>query len=419
MSERGIEDFNKTINDYTSNMGGINSYINAYDKDFFDNWKNKTMQKAIQEAGIEQEASQKIQTAGEITATAGLGIEAIKKLRKLWKGKKKPEDDDEKEDDDDEKDEEGEEEEEEPNEPDVNEDIEQEPSETLEEPSIGADADFSDSITGQLQDTLSGIGESASTTATTASTEVPSTSIEDAFEDLPSGLGDLPQVETVSTVFSTQGGSYVPEGTASASQQLSGIPEQQAMLDLNRLREGQSATEMGEGIQEGQALDQLAPMREMMAKTQAGQEAGQTAGEEVGQEVGQEAGQTAGEAGEALAETTGKSVAETVSSGLSAGGEIGGEIGGEVAGEVAGTTAGEIAGATLGALSTGLEALGPVGVLAGIGIGLYELFKPQKKPTIELPPKAPKPPVLASTKGELALPSYDSVVDTPVSVASF
>jgi hypothetical protein len=79
----------------------------------------------------------------------------------------------------------------------------------------------------------------------------------------------------------------------------------------------------------------------------------------------------------------------------------------------AGTTALTEGGADVGALGIGAEALGPLGLLAGVGIGLYELF--------HHPAKKPPPPVLqtASSKGEMVLPSYDSVIDTPASVGAF
>lgn len=69
--------------------------------------------------------------------------------------------------------------------------------------------------------------------------------------------------------------------------------------------------------------------------------------------------------------------------------------------------------AVLGGLGVAAEALGPLGILAGIGIGLYELFHKEK-------PK-PAPPVIttASTKGEMVLPTFDSVTDTPASMGAF
>ena len=69
--------------------------------------------------------------------------------------------------------------------------------------------------------------------------------------------------------------------------------------------------------------------------------------------------------------------------------------------------------AVLGTLGVVGEAVPVLGLLSGIGIGLYELFHHPSKP--------PKPPVLAtaSTKGEMVMPTYDSVTDTPASASAF
>lgn len=74
---------------------------------------------------------------------------------------------------------------------------------------------------------------------------------------------------------------------------------------------------------------------------------------------------------------------------------------------------GEVSSTILGGLGVASEALGPLGILTGIGIGLYELFK---HPTKE--PQAPQLNI-ASSKGEMVLPSYDSVIDTPASSSAF
>ena len=62
------------------------------------------------------------------------------------------------------------------------------------------------------------------------------------------------------------------------------------------------------------------------------------------------------------------------------------------------------------------DTLGPVGLVAGLGIGLYEAFKPKPKP--KKPPPTPQLTTFAG-KGEMVLPSYDSVVDAPASSTAF
>lgn len=88
-------------------------------------------------------------------------------------------------------------------------------------------------------------------------------------------------------------------------------------------------------------------------------------------------------------------------------------IEGETVGSTIGSTLGEVGSSVLGGLGVASEALGPLGILTGIGIGLYELFK---HPTKE--PNAPQLNI-ASSKGEMVLPSYDSVIDTPASSSAF
>ena len=60
------------------------------------------------------------------------------------------------------------------------------------------------------------------------------------------------------------------------------------------------------------------------------------------------------------------------------------------------------------------EAVPVLGGLAAIGIGLYELFHHHSKPA----PMA-TPTSLISQKGEMVVPSFDSVTDTPASQAAF
>ena len=72
--------------------------------------------------------------------------------------------------------------------------------------------------------------------------------------------------------------------------------------------------------------------------------------------------------------------------------------------------------AGIGVASGVLDALGPIGLVGGLGLGLYEAFKPPPKK--KTPPPAPKIATFAS-KGEMVLPSYDSVVDAPASSQAF
>tara|TARA_R110002096_G_scaffold248690_1_gene441101 strand:+ start:18726 stop:19655 length:930 start_codon:yes stop_codon:yes gene_type:complete len=92
-----------------------------------------------------------------------------------------------------------------------------------------------------------------------------------------------------------------------------------------------------------------------------------------------------------------------------------------VAGGTSEAVAGAGADAGASALTDGLltvaggvaDAIPFLGIFASIGIGLYELFHhPHKAPSA--------PPVAtASSKGEMVLPSFDSVTDTPASSSAF
>ena len=88
-------------------------------------------------------------------------------------------------------------------------------------------------------------------------------------------------------------------------------------------------------------------------------------------------------------------------------------IEGEAVGSTIGETLSSVGSSVLGGLGIASESLGPLGILTGIGIGLYELIhKPNKEP--------PAPNVnVATSKGEMVLPSYDSVIDTPASSSAF
>lgn len=100
------------------------------------------------------------------------------------------------------------------------------------------------------------------------------------------------------------------------------------------------------------------------------------------------------------------------------GGELAGDVG-ETTGTELGTELGtegatEGAGALMGALGVASEAVPVLGGLVAIGIGLYELFHHHEKPK---PPPAPMNTV--SQKGEMVVPSFDSVTDTPASQSAF
>tara|TARA_R110001606_G_scaffold220524_2_gene368363 strand:- start:427 stop:1398 length:972 start_codon:yes stop_codon:yes gene_type:complete len=75
---------------------------------------------------------------------------------------------------------------------------------------------------------------------------------------------------------------------------------------------------------------------------------------------------------------------------------------------------GDVAAGLLAGAGVAVEAVPVLGGLAAIGIGLYELFHHASKPAPLATPQS-----LISQKGEMVVPSFDSVTDTPASQAAF
>ena len=90
----------------------------------------------------------------------------------------------------------------------------------------------------------------------------------------------------------------------------------------------------------------------------------------------------------------------------------------EGAGDVADDVVGDASEAVSSVLGDSLgfisDALGPVGLIAGLGLDIYNLVKDSKK--------APAPTLnngINSSRLQMVLPSYDSVTDTPAAVSAF
>ncbi len=71
--------------------------------------------------------------------------------------------------------------------------------------------------------------------------------------------------------------------------------------------------------------------------------------------------------------------------------------------------------AVLGGLGTAMDFLGPIGILAGLGVSLYEAFHHTPKP----PPPPQNIGGSNRIKSAMVLPTYDSVQDTPASSSAF
>ncbi len=275
-----------------------------------------------------------------------------------------------------------------------------------------------DEITAQLQDQFANTGETAATTAeettstglesgtgTSASgTQYFSTEATDEF-DLPSGLGeagDLSIGQDATTASRLADNTILGSGERAGPEILgestgggtTGITAEGANIDIPQIQSGGTGTapEPAPSPADAETGESAAPTET------AGEASAETA-----------TADTAGATTETTAVAEGTS--EATASGLATAAETGGAVAGEVAGDVAATTALDTA---LGVASVAAEAVPVVGGLVALGIGLFELFHHSSKP------KPPPPPQQTTTqKGEVVIPSFDSVVDTPASASAF
>ena len=134
--------------------------------------------------------------------------------------------------------------------------------------------------------------------------------------------------------------------------------------------------------------DQLAPMRELAQKVGKSIDTAPRASLEA-QEASKGASSSLEKGSSSVLEEADRSALGDI-------GEVGGEVGGEAAAEAGGALA-ETAGAglgeaALGAASVGLDFLGPIGIAAGLGFALYDIFgNSGNKEKAPKPPPPPKP----------------------------
>lgn len=121
---------------------------------------------------------------------------------------------------------------------------------------------------------------------------------------------------------------------------------------------------------------------------QAGDGGEEDAGDDAEQDAGDAGEEAGGDAGDAL-----------------------GDLAPDVVPEVTGGLSEALGGAAT-ALSTGLEFLSPIGLLAGLGMAIYEAVDKPKPP----PPPSERS---ASQKSELVVPTLDMVQDAPASYSAF
>lgn len=284
---------------------------------------------------------------------------------------------------------------------------------------VEAGEDLEDTITAQLQDTFAGPAAEATTASTDAATAGTSTSVSgtqyfsteagDEF-DLPSGLGeagDLSVGQDATTASRLADNTLLGSGERAGPEILgestgggtTGVTAEGASIDIPQIQSGgagpeptpaPSPADAEEGAETTTTPAEVAPSGESAEAEATADTAAETT--------------EATSVAQGASEATASGIAETAA-------ETGGEVAGEVAADAATSAALDTA---LGVASVAAEAVPVVGGLVALGIGLFELFHHHSKP------KPPPPPQQTTTqKGEVVVPSFDSVTDTPASVSAF
>ena len=360
---KGLQDLQATIQSYQTSSDAINQYISNYDKGFFDDWKAK-----VDLASDKLEAAQKV---ADGVGETYLGTKALSYTVKAFRNKYFNKDDKNPSDED-----------------------------GKNEGNAGGNDDV---------DTSGGQNSS-----TGNSDDIP--------DDEPETLGDGTEVSDMSS------GNYTAETDVSGQQgtelQDMNTNSQPASTNADGSAEETSFTEQS-GANPTTTQDVQPEVEDFVENPPPSQEMsvmGQSSEPSVSSSGGSgvsDSGQTGLQQTDVqnLIQETDPEAGLTGETGGTTGGEIGGDIGGDIGADIGADIGGEVASgvgsAVLGGLGVAAEALGPIGLLAGVGIGLYELFhKPSKPPT---PPKQ----ITASSKGEMVLPTYDAVIDTPASASAF
>jgi len=323
----GLQSYYNAVSSYGGNLNTAQSYLDNYDANFYDDWKDKV-------ADIKEQGRALMEAGGTVEGVYA-GVKGIGAGVKAWRAKYGK-----KNDGDEDGDGEGD-------------------GESGEAGTSGVDPD--DPASG------SGAGDGAGGAA------------EEGAEDLGEDGGRTLARQFLGGGVEDSGtGGSVPLETFSGGQEGAAKPPQMAPDE-----EEFGDEELGE--QPGAEGDIRAPAPEDPSPP-SGPEPDLDV--DVGQGPATQGGELAG-AGEEAAVETGTDLAVTEGG--------------------ADATAGILAAAGVAA-----EAVPVLGGLAAIGIGLYELFHHHDKPK---PPPAPTNSV--SQKGEMVVPSFDSVTDTPASNSAF
>ena len=369
---QGLAQYDSTVAGFGNAMDSIRSYTATYDTDFFRDWTEK-----------HNLSMEKLKSAGDVSGGIGgayiagkLAYQAIQKKR--GKGKKEDDDDDD---------------EDEPNTDDH--DGDEDGGNDAEDGTAGEAAETEGAAADAGGEGAADVGGAGAADAGGAA----------AAGELPTGaggpVGDFLGKGALGTDdsgdASALGASEEPLSAGSASQFTQEPVADPLGAEPAAPAAAPAEAESGLGDEPGL----------LSSRAQAEQGTGYEPPEEFN---------TAPQGGE-LTSTGGEStIAEGTESTLETGTATAGDAAataGSTGADLAATAGSELADTALTIAGAAAEAVPFLGIFAGIGIGLYELFHHPKAA-----PAAP-PTSTANSKGEMVLPSYDSVIDTPASQSAF
>ena len=444
----GLQGYYNTVNSFGSNLQNAQSFLSNYDDSYFTN----TLSDFNEKVAKVREQGQALVEGGTGAEGLYLGAKGIKASVKALRAKFKKNDGDEDGKGEGNPEEEGGDEVQMDEMPDdldtsaVDAPISDSAatSTSATETGVGELDDATVQATQQVQDAISGadLGEpiqassqAAQTTsfgqpsATSSGQQYFSTEPEDEF-DAPSGLGgDLSAGQDATTASRLADNPSMLTGERAGPEVLgefsgggsSGVTSEGADISIPKIQSGDQSAEVGtqstnDGTQStslaeegGEASSQPTQAASTSSGSQGATDA--TTASDSSATATTETTNVAKGATETSAETSAETTTATAT-------ETAGEVGGDVAADV-GTDVAVDAGATalevgLGIASVAVEAVPIVGGLAAIGIGLYDLFHHSSKP------KPPPPPQQTTTqKGEVTVPSFDTVTDTPAAASAF
>jgi len=406
---QGLAQYDSTVAGFGNAMDSIRSYTATYDTDFFRDWTEK-----------HNLSMEKLKSAGDVSSGIGgayiagkLAYQAIQKKRGKGKEDDDDDDEDEKNTDDHDGDEDGGNDAEDGT---AGEAAETEGADAGGEAAADAGGEAAADAGGAAEETFGGFGDALPTFD-----ELP-TSIEGILSApslgfTPTGTPPTPAAQPATAAEPEEEFEGFGEDTP-PTDPLFNVPEEGAAPTTATSEEfsnvgGDSGlqtagTRGGDDPRLGQPDEEPPEEPDLLsARAQAEQGTGYEPPEEFN---------PAPQGGELTSSSGESTIAEGTESTLETGTATAGDAAataGSAGADVAATAGSELVDTALTVAGAAAEAVPFLGIFAGIGIGLYELFHHPKAA-----PAAP-PTSTANSRGEMVLPSYDSVVDTPASQSAF